>query len=74
LKADQKLTEIPTFWALPESELLTQLHSSKNGLTQQEAAERLKRYALLMLPLGIILLYILATELVKKWFYRDNEI
>jgi Mg2+-importing ATPase len=30
---------------------------------------------LLMLPIGgIILLYIIATELIKKWFYRVNKI
>ncbi len=34
----------PPFWSIPATEMLQQLHAEKEGLTSDEARQRLARY------------------------------
>jgi Mg2+-importing ATPase len=67
---------IKAFWGIPASELLAQLATSPQGLSEAEAKERLKCFgANLLKPKGrpdtlTLLLYISAAELAKRFFYH----
>jgi Mg2+-importing ATPase len=45
-RTEDALAGLDAFWALPQEQLLQQLNSSLNGLSEQEAAQRLERYGL----------------------------
>ena len=80
------LESLSAYWSLSPDQLLSACRTTPDGLERAEAEQRLKQYGLnaisarqqatalgLLAILGLTVLYMVATEVAKKYFYARVE-